>query len=112
MAAKKNLPGPRDVKIDISYLFCHSPFIVHHLSPVVHVVCSKLLLVELKIRKNRKNVAQETSTLMSLGPLFATRRLSSIVLVLVLFVVVVLRWWDRWESMRRVVMGKEFEIIL
>ena len=39
--AKKNLPGPRDVEIDVSYLFCHSPFVVHHLSPIVHVVCSK-----------------------------------------------------------------------
>ena len=41
MVVKKNLPGPRDVEINVSYLFCHSPFVVHHLSPVVHVVCSK-----------------------------------------------------------------------
>ena len=42
MAVKKNLPGPRDIKINVSYLFCHSPFISHyHSSPVVHVVCSK-----------------------------------------------------------------------
>ena len=39
--AKKNLPGPRDVEIDVSYLFCHLPFVVHCSSPIVHVICSK-----------------------------------------------------------------------
>ena len=40
-AAKKNLPGARDIEIDVSYLFCHLLFVVHRLSPIVHVVCSK-----------------------------------------------------------------------
>ena len=38
---KKFLPGPRDIEINVSYLFCHLPFIIHLSSPVVHVVCSK-----------------------------------------------------------------------
>ena len=38
---KKNLPGPRDVEIDVSYLFCHLPFVVHCSSPIVHVICSE-----------------------------------------------------------------------
>ena len=80
----------------------------------INWIKKKKVVSRIKNKKNRKNlpVAQEMLTLMSLGPLFATHHLLSIVLVLALFVVIVLRWWDRWESMRRVVMGKEFEIIL
>ena len=114
---RKKLTWPK--RCQNQHLLPFLPLTIRRPSFVTHSTCSLFKIVVSRI-KNKKKIEKtylwpkRRRHWCLLGPILqlAICCPSSIVLVLVLFVVVVLRWWDRWESTWRVVMGKEFEIIL